>query len=311
MPYNRGGEVVSLLSVYSWLFAGVNAGDDHDSSLKVYSSVMMYNGIGWSEIFRGWDKNKTIGNLHWQTIPEGRSRLWISCDGELISIVFPKGTLNPSQDRANTAGNLLNYTFNPQMVLDTSTYDMGAINQNKYYHKLSVISDGLTREGYADSGGRIYVLYQTDARVGPTHPWIYAGEIKYSPSDSVDLAIGNIKRLRIRLILQHKNISGTPLIRATVLEGFVRTPHKRVWVVRTKTSPFQVTRMGTPDTKPSVLYDWLNEKIDQADKLTMEAIYDSMHNHSVIMDQYRLVPKSHDEIEGEDSYELWMTLREA
>jgi len=310
LPFDRGGNVASLLSVYSWLFAGVGVDDSYDNADKLYSSVMMYNGMGWSEIFRGWETKKLVRNIFWQSIPDGRNRLWIVCDGELISIVFPRGTLNPAQDRANgiaAAGYYYGYTFANQAIIDTSTYDMGMSVQSKYFHKFSVISDGLN----SLHGMVIHVYYQTDDDIGQQYSWTYAGTISTSPSGSVDLALGNTRRIRMRMIIQNGNLTATPVIRATVLEGFVRTPHKRVWVVRTKTSPFQVTRMGTPDTKPSVLYDWLNEKLDQADTLTMAAIYDSMHNHSVIMDQYRLVPKSHDEIEGEDSYELWMTLREA
>lgn len=296
---DKSGRVLAVTSAYSWLFVAVA------NRSKV--SIFIYNGIGYHEICSFetiGDGNINFSGMAYQSFEEGNPRLWLGIDNEIVFIELSENPFAPLQRERH----FTRYIYHGYIV--SSGIDYGVSHQPKYYNSISVSSENLSDDAYID------IDVQYDENVG-TDTWTYLGRIDTSPYQKLEIGAGTKYNFAYRLRVLSEDISSldyftvTPVINAVVLEGFVRTPHKRVWVVRAKNSPYLVTNMGNPDVKPSVMRAWLETKMTQASKLTLNAVYSSMHEKDVILDNYRLVPKSHDDIQGEDGFELWMTFREA
>jgi len=238
MPSSRSGPISCLESGIGMVFAGINAGT------AGYSCVMAYDGRGWHEIYRCQHAGGQVQNLHWQPVSGGRGRLWISVDGDLVYLEFPKNTLNPLRDSS--------FLYQHEFSLITGTIDMGASQLPKLFHELHVIADGLGTDK------QVWVEYQLDDAIG-SNDWSPLQWANFSPASVFKINRGDKKAIRFRI----RGITNSPtvptVVNATVLEGIARTPVKRQWTLRAKTSSFQVTRIGLPDSDPDDFYQWFQD----------------------------------------------------
>jgi hypothetical protein len=292
LPEGRKGKVVKLLPVLDWMFAALDAGEDGTSS------VLVWNGKGWHEIFRAWTSGKRITNLFWQSITDGlgRPRLWIVVGGELVYIEFPLDTFNPEQDTG------LNFTYESSITL--STFDMSRANLKKYYHELNLI----TRNDEAIDVG---LDYQVDEDIGGDE-WTVVRDFTQYPRDVLSIQEGNRFAIRPRLRIKCDDADVPTVIRAVVLEGLVRRPEKRQYNLRIRTSNYQVDRRGIQEAfSPDDLYNWLLEKARNAELLRMECIFDQMHDKYVVMESPVPLRDSHTPDTGSWAGEILLTIREA
>jgi len=291
LPSGRKGKTVALASHPAGLFACVDA-DDGTSSILFREDTLK----GWHEIFRSPKAGWRVRSLSWQDNPGTRPRLWFECNGELFYQEWPKDTFNPVEDSG------INYQH--EGVIEYADIDMGVARLPKFFKELSVLSSNL------GVGKEIYLAYQADDDID-TSTWIQLGRYGVSPEQQIEINQGSSYKIRLRLRLVSNDADSPVKILGTVLEAFSRTPNKKQWTVRIKASTFQVTGVGSKDSSPDDIYDFLNEAAERAQFVKMYSKYKKMDDITVIVEPPTTTRKSVSTIIGSWSGEFEFTLREA
>jgi hypothetical protein len=277
LPNDRTGYIAGLESVFSKLFVAVDGGAAN------YSSVLIFDGINYHELWRGQEIGKRIRTIFWHpSVNNSNPYLWIDYGGDIVYIKFPRFGFNVIRDTS--------MYYVPDAHLITSTYDMNASRLPKIFKELTLITQNLAtsknqagrvRSPKITHNSKISLDYQLDDDIG-TSFWQEAGDFFVSPSDTVQINESQKYAIRLRLRIQTSDANNPPIINATVLEGVARTPIKYQWVMRAKLSSMQSTLNGAPDHKPDALLRWLQEKAARAEKLTMHSTFATLDNREVM-----------------------------
>ncbi len=277
IPADRTGSISALLSVMGKLFVAV------DGYTANKSSVLVYDGINYHEVWRGHEAGKRIRSLFWKPGIDGAAPyLFIDYGGDIVFVKYPVFGFNLIRDTS------LYYV--PDAHLITSTIDMNASRLAKIFKEFVLVTKNLSvsnnKAGYGrsaliTSNSKISLDYQCDDDIG-TGNWTPAGDYLISPVSTVPLNLDNTYAIRLRMRFQTSDAANPPQILATVLEGVARTPIKYQWVIRAKTSSIQSTLNGAPDHLPDKLLKWLQEKASRAEKLTMHSTLTALDNKLVM-----------------------------
>lgn len=233
------------------------------------SSVMIWQDESWHEIFRAAETGQRISALGLQECPGTRSRLWITLDGDLAYVALPHDVESPLGD-----GGL---AYQHEAVMMASTVDMGAALLPKFLKQLTLWSANLSR------GIQVNVEYQLDGEIGSAG-WRSAGAIYSSPLESLPLEVGPLHAIRIRLHLQTNDALTPPVVQATILEGFARTPLKYQWSLRVRLADLQADYAGGVDTNPDAFILWLQQAARQARKIYMRSVWQALDDKYVIVE---------------------------
>ncbi len=269
LPAGRGAAIAALASHPEGLFACLDAGADGTSALMIYSDER----LGWHEIFRAWDTGVRVQNLTWQVNPGTRPRLWIDVGGELVYQEWPLRTSNPLEDSG--------LNFQHEAVLVSADMDMGLARLPKFIKELTLISEKLA------TGIEVQLEYQLDADIGGAE-WTAAGTFYTSPEDTLPLQRGDVRVIRWRLRLLTNNADIPPVVRATILEAFARTPLKYRWDLRVRIADNQLTLVGGKDHDPDAFTTWLKDAARQAKRIHMRAVWEQMDDKFVIVEPPKL-----------------------
>jgi hypothetical protein len=239
----------------------------NDGGSSNYSSVLVRDEItqGWHEIFRSPTVGHRVRSLYWQDNEGTNPYLWIECNGELFYQKWPKNTFNPLEDTIN---------YQHEAVVEFADIDMGAARLPKAFAELNLISENLT------DGIEIYMDYKIDN----DSTWIQAGRFSISPHQVVQINESGARRIRIRLRLYTNNSTTPPIVIASVLEGILRTPFRRQWTFRVRSSSFQVTKIGVPDNSPDAVLSFLYDAARETKFLTMHSPFKKMDDIRVVVD---------------------------
>ena len=290
MPDGRQGYIASMDKAYNWIFAAMDAGDDT-------SCILVMNEVGgYAEIFRAWEAGQRIRHIAWQSVQEGRPRLWFSVGGDIGYMEFPKYGPNPIKDSG------INYQH--ESVVVESTIDMNVTDWPKYIDRYALISENLS------SGKRVGIDYQLDSDIGGTD-WITLSDFTVSPKDTKAINRGEVKRIRIRKRFMTNTSTTPPIEIASVLRGFTKTPSKRQWAVRARVSAYQTDKRGRRDMSPDEVLEYLYNATE-AKVLTMRSGYKNMDRVNVIIPRTPvLTPSSLNQRDGKWTGTLLLTIREA
>jgi hypothetical protein len=182
---------------------------------------------------------------------------------------FPKDTLNPLHDTG--------MTYKSSCELITSTFDMGAASLPKFFKDITLATRNLNTSTY------VGVDYQLDKDINGS-TWTPAGKAWRNPEDIVKIVRGGARRIRVRLTPTTSDADNPPVIEATVLKAFARTPYKRQFNVRIKASDYGVTRSGLMDFRASELTNFLRDAATNAKPLYMRSVFDDMDDMWVIVE---------------------------
>ena len=249
MPSGRQGAVSALEPWIAWIIAA----NDAETGT---SSVMLWDGRGWHELFRSWKAGLRCRNVKFQSCDGTNPRLWISVGGDIVSLLMPFNSLNPTKDTS--------ILFQHEAIIETSIFDMGASALYKFWKELSISAEHLS----SVNGNEIVVDYQTDSDIG-TSTWIYLGRALISPESTLPINLGSVKKIRFRLRLLTGDASNPPVLMATTLKGFGRIPYKRQWNIRIDVSSAQRNRRGQKSPKPDDVYNFLRDACQTAGALLM------------------------------------------
>jgi len=290
LPSDRKGPIVALAGSPPGILAAIDGGSDNYSSILVMPVI----GYGWHEVMRGYAKGKRIQNIYFQD--SHRPRLWCDLGGELVYMDWPLHSFNPLKDSG--------MTYMPEAHLVSSTIDMGVSNLPKFIESLTATVESLT------SGIEVQLDYQVNENVG-TSNWINAGSFQVNPFDTVPINQGEVYRMRFRLRLYTNDEDTPPVINATVLEGFARTPVKYQWNLRIKTSSTQRDLTGKRKAaNQDELLAWLKDCARSSRQITMRAIWEQMDSKVVIVEPPTLLRQFTNNVLGGWGGQMTITLRE-
>ena len=241
-----------------WKFFAI---DGEGNSL---SSVVVYNGYGWSEAFRGWKNAARIRNVHWQTCPGTRSRLWMDVNGELVFIEFPLNAANPRRDTG--------LSYQHYSEFETSTFNAG---DETLYKLIAAVRLNLEK-----ANSDVYVDFQKDDDIG-TSTWYEIGLAKNVQRNEFILNLGNVQQIRLRFRIYTTTATDPPVINSYSIRGDVVSPRKYMWVSSFRVDQNQITRRGSPDFTPDYVYDFLVRAAERATALSMNSVVATMDDKSV------------------------------
>ncbi|MEN8242167.1 MAG: choice-of-anchor R domain-containing protein [Chloroflexota bacterium] len=292
LPAGRGGRIRALAGYPNGILAAVDAGRENISSVLVRPE----GNYGWHEIFRAWEPGAQVNNLFWQQVGDARPRLWISVGGELVYQEWPLGGDNPLADPE--------FDYQHEAVLISSTIDMGAARLPKFFKEFNTLSANLS------GGVKIELDYQVDGQVG-SDAWIWAGSYAGTREETLPIGEGNARKIRLRLRLQTNDRRVPPVVEATVLEGFARTPLKYQWNLQVKIGDCQPDLSGGgPDQDPDALLSWLKAAAGSARAVEMRSIWEQLDGKLVIIEPPSLLRSFTNNLLGYWGGSVSITLRE-
>jgi len=252
LPSNRKGVHAALEPVLGSLITSLDA----DTGT---SSVMVWNGTGWHEIFRAWEAGKRIRDVGWQANEGARPRLWIDVGGELVYQEFPGGGETTPLDDSNML-------YQHEGVFYSATIDARDPSVPKYFEEAYSVAKNLSTVGSV-----VYFDYQVDKNV-ETDNWIEGGSFLQAPLDEIIINEGNVKQFRYRLRINSASASTPVDITSIGIKVFARTPLKYAWDLRVA-----VNKIRGDD--PSGFLAWLKEKAENAERVLVTTSIPELDGH--------------------------------
>jgi hypothetical protein len=291
LPDFREG-VISYLDAYiTTVLAAVDAGDGLTGKRpgSGISSVQMWDGLAWHELFRGWQNGRRIRMAKVQPCPESRNIIWIDCGGEMIYLEMPLQKRDPLLD----SGML----YQHESVVESSIIDMGAASDMpKMIKSLTATVKNLNAEGM-----EVYLDYQTDGDCH-TATWVPASVLTQSPESTAWLGLQNIRRFVYRLRMCTDDATIPCDVEGIVPSGYARTPLKLMWTMRVKAGGiYQSNSQTAPNSQK--LWKWLMDNARFPFAVLMESKYEAADGYHVIVHPPRMTPyKPAEPGQPEESY---------
>lgn len=249
LPSDRIGKIVHILSVIGWMFFVVDGGSDN------YSSIIVWNGYGWHEIFKSHETGQRIRDITWIPCQGGRPQLWFSLNGDLMYIEYPKNTSDPTRDTA--------VAYDREGVFITSTVDNGSIETYKIYDILRIF--GKNNELTTSN---IDVDYQVNEDVGTTN-WT---TLSFTKAKTIEVQIGEANQIRLRFRLIPTSPTTPPVISAWAISGREIPLAKFQYVGSYVAGTEMDTKTGESDDSSDTKYSWLIEAAVQQTPLTLRTL---------------------------------------
>lgn len=296
LPSARKGKVAWMASHPVGLFACVDAGSGTSSLL-----FRDDRNQAWHEIFRAPGAGQRIRSIHWQDNPGTRPRLWIECNGELYFQEWPQGTLNPLEDS--------NVNYAPEGVIELADIDMGSARLPKFIKEFTCLTENLA------TGIEIRAEVQVDDfenQYIDSSTWFPLEAFLSSPEYTVPVSLGEVFKVRIRLRFLTSTPATPPVLTATVLEGYARTPVKRQWIMRIRVHGNQRVLGGsTKDHNPDDLLAWLYEASVSSKRIEMRSLWKNMDKIFIIVEPPSLFRDFSNNVRKIWGGTIQITLREA
>jgi len=273
LPTDRQGNISCFVGYPGRLLAAMDAG------ASGYSSILAYNNVGWTEIYRTPMIDKRIRHMAFQVVPGASpDRLWISQGDSVLWLPFPTGTLNPEQDSS--------YPYTWESTLTSSWMHAGMTDIVKLFSSLKLFTEDLEEDEQ-----EIEAEYQLD---DDTAWYRLPDTFIESPSDEVDLrsTLGlNGKRLRVRVRLFTTDSTKTPKLKGTVLECASRISVKYSYALAYRMEDGDVDLLGMPEglyaeDVQAVIDEWSQEMTP----LTMRCVRKLFDNKKVFIDPTPATP---------------------
>lgn len=270
LPPERNGYCNQLLAYPGRMYAGY----DHPTG---HSSVILYNEIGWHEIYRS-QLGARLRGMAVQVIPgEACDRLWICHQGQFVWLPV---AIDPTKQA--------DYTYNSSGSIETCWYYGGFKEIRKYWHSVKIFAENL------DAGKQYITLaYKVDDEAAE---WVeIPTEVNTSPVQEVLLvdALGQAynvsgRRIKLKITLNSSNPLKTPRIKAITLDGITRLPVKKSWTVGFEVEDYAVDMNGqqsqlTADDVLAQLEAWADSD-QQAVPLLMNSNLTKYDGHRVFID---------------------------
>ncbi len=274
LPETRRGAVVAMAGYPGRIYMAIDAGN------AGYSTVMCYNGIGYTEVWRA-PLGVQISDIQIQAMPGTYDRLWIAAGDDIVRLPI---SLNPLTESG--------YPFTWESVMTTSWIYMNMYDVYKLYHSLKIFGQNLTA-----SNQYIKIYYQTQSLNGTvedeyTGVWTaITGDFDTTPSEEININVSG-KKIRFSIHLYSVDATKTPVMQVMVLAGFCRVPVKWAYGVTFlgEDEPLDIEGDDDNYTRVETLLNQLDIWAANATPLTMGCAYSMFTNKTVFIDPAQLRP---------------------
>lgn len=258
LPNGMEGTYSAFCTYVNLVFAAIDAGDSGTSSVQVW------DGLSWHEVFRAPKAGMRIRDVALQPITGARSKLWIDCGGEMIYITLPLNKANPLYDPSQA------YQHEGHII--SSTIDMGtASNLPKYIKALTATVNNLNGGGI-----RVEADYQVDQKIGEDgyNNWTALQPFMYSPEHTIEVR-AKCTQFRYRLRLLTDTATTPPDVKGIVPSGHARGAFKWTWTFTVSTAENKM--------KSEEFDRWLSEAGREPGGIYMTSSWTSLHGYDVIL----------------------------
>lgn len=241
LPSERRGLATAFAAYPGKLFMAIDGGT------KNYSSISVWNGQGWHEIWRAPAAGKRIvGKLWIQPVTGDHvDRLYFCWNGNIIALPVSVKAYHEN-DMGATEG-VQYYAYSPGGSIETAWFHLGLEEINKLFNAVTIVGENLT-----GTQSRVYLDYKTDDDTSYTA----VGQFTIS-NDRGELVLDDTthnitgRRIRLRLRLETLYNNSTPKIDAIILEGLATIPSKQKMTITFRIQDYDDTLLkGTPDDIP-------------------------------------------------------------
>ena len=268
LPKDKRGRVTQILPYPSNFFVSIDAGDEG------YSTVMLFNGSGWHNIYTAPAKGIRISDIAFQPIYGNRpDRLWINLGNDCIWLAMPSRIIYALHDE------YAEYTHESVVVSSWLTGGMAEVD--KLWQSLSIMAD------YLGDTCTIEADYQLDDEEAwhpiPNNPYDTSPqqeEIFARDNESV-----NGKKLRYRLRLQTTDMTKTPKVNVVLIKCLGRVDIKYSYSFAFRNIQYKADLAGDyEDLEPYELDAILSEWANSLATLRMNSAYKIYDNKRVFLD---------------------------
>jgi hypothetical protein len=291
LPSARNGRCAWMAGHPVGIFAAVDA-DDGTSSILFREDTFQ----SWHEVFRAPSAGHRIRFMHWQDNLGAKPRFWFEVNGELFYQEWAYRTFNPLEDST--------FKYQHESVVVLSDIDAGRATRPKFIKGFSLFTENL------DSGVSVACEYQVDNKIGSTE-WTRVEDFRISPIDTLGINRGFVKRIRLRLRLLTNVATIPPIVKASVLEGYVKFLHKYQWVFQAEIGSSETTALGIPDTPPDTIIKTLQKWAESTTRLKLKYVLEHAHDKDVVVVSVVRMPQSYSPETKEMDAVIQVTVMEA
>ena len=269
MPADMQGRITKIMSYPSNFFISIDGGENG------YSSIMLYNGNGWHNLYRAPNKGERIYDMEFQPIYGDRpDRLWAQVGDNIIWLAMPSKILYALKDP--------NAEYTHEGIVVSAWITGGMAEVDKLWQSLSIMAEFLDGEN---------CWVEADYQLDDEEAWHPIPNNPYdtSPQQEEDFASEresvNGKKLRYRLRLQSTDIHKTPKVNVVLIKAIGRVDIKysygfhfrEIMYKENLDSEYQEVE---PYELQSVLDDWAN----RLRTLRLNSAYKVFDNKKVFLD---------------------------
>ena len=288
LPDGREGVFTDGDTYIKWLFTGVDAGTSG------WSSVLIWDGLGWHEMVRAPRAGMRVRMVKVQTCPGTRNRLWTQC-GDMV--IFQELPFKKSAPRLDSGAR-----YQHEAVLVSSVIDMGTASaMPKLIKNITATVKNLNTRGK-----EVYLDIQTDDDCF-TDNWTPYGVMSESPESTLFLGL-NCNRFAYRLRICTNDNTIPVDIEGVVPNGYARTPYRLVFSMQIQAGGIY-TRRGKSATAGE-LTRWLLDQARTAGYVNMTSVFEMAHGWKVIIHPPRTFPISPKKGNSPEAANMTLTLTE-
>lgn len=289
LPDGREGVYVDGDTYIKWLFTGIDAGTSG------WSSVLIWDGLGWHEMVRAPRSAMRVRMVKVQTCPGTRNRLWTQC-GDMV--IFQELPLKKSAPRLDSGAR-----YQHEAVVISSVIDMGTASaMPKAIKELTATIKNLNSRGK-----EVFVDIQTDDDCF-TDNWTPYGVFSESPESNIFLGL-NCNRFAYRLRICSNENSVPVDIEGIVPSGYARTPFKLFFTMQVQAGGIYTRRGKTASA--GELWRWLMDECRITGYVNMRSVYEEADGWKVVIHPPRMMPISPKRGNVPESATLTLSLQEA
>jgi len=296
LPTERKGEIAEIVDYTGLIVTIVDGGEDN------YSSVLVFSGLGYCEMWRSPAKGLRIYNAFVQPMPgDVVNRLWVNMAGDLfwlpISINLARKVVTDMYQYVGMHA--------PGAYLISGWFSFGRKLAEKLFTRIGIVA-----EIDAAYGGSVQVLYQTDNE----STWHYVDHTFDQVAEAVMLSDDDVTGTRVRfmVVVEPDYANSSPKILAMVVEALIVGEYRYSNTLTFRIADDDVLLDGrTPDSrtalqKLALLDTWARS----AGTLTMTAFDQPINNLRVKPDVAPIRIIKHVRDENRSTYICQLTLYE-
>ena len=267
MPENMRGRITSIVAYPGSFFVCIDAKDG-------YSSIMMYNGNGWHNLYRAPNPGERIHDIAFQPIYGNRpDRLWAQVGENVIWLSMPSKILYALQDPD------AEYTHEGIVVSAWITGGMAEVD--KLWQSLSIMADYLDKKT---------CWIEADYQLDDEEIWHPIKNLyTHSPQQEEDFAgedeSVNGKKLRVRLRLQSSDIHKTPKVNVVLVKSVGRVDIKYSYGFHFRNIKYKPDLQGEyEEIEPYELDELLSKWANELATLRLNSAYKLFDDKKVFLD---------------------------